>query len=793
MPEQLCTEFYRIIANTDQGTLDVALLEGEPIIRSAVASACVDGTWRSTVDLKIRKWTRRDTVDDEGRPVIVITLECQEKNSGGLRLGWSIEIHHGSPLLRLRLVVENDGSKPVTVEALRPLVIDTATGGAIRHGTNASDYHILINTEGEGVAQLNDLSPAGTSATHEGWWDAGLHDRKAQAGVVIGALAARRFKTQIHVEGADAGSESPVNLLWLEQMTYERSLQAGQHLPSEPVAVNFVEPTEVAYRMYAHAAGREMDARTLAEVPGGWNSWYVPYTAVDERFVLENARVIASRPDVFPKGPDGFNYVLIDYGWQSGDPPTSGANEWDTAKFPRGMAAVAQDIRALGLKPGLWIAPAQISCNTRAFQRFPHIGVRSSKGGHFLVADWMMKCGAMVPDCTLEAGRRYVQEQIREIVCDWGYELIVLEETDIAACWKGSLIRTPEGALIEDPEARAIYHDPDITPLEHYRLLVRTCIDAARASGAEVFVMPCGGPHLSNTGLFSMNVCSPDGAWGYHQPDWDGEFACKVQPQNLAYRYYMHNNLWTVDREGYCVSSPRPMPEAIMDICSAALSGGVSMNGDDLPYIAEERMQIIARCQPFYGKAARPIGLFDEKHPPVWDLKVRTDFEEWDMVAVFNYARDLTPVTTPIEFARLGLRSDTPYLAFDFWSSEFLGEHIGALDLPVPGQAMRLIGLRKTLDRPQVLGTDVHYTMGGKELLDVRWTRGEDRLQIVYRCPRMATGRVFLHVPEGWRMRSPSPYTVAPEHLGGPVWVVTIPASHTTTAVEILFDREAGR
>jgi|GEM_PF-5686280 len=796
MKKTLANELVKIVVDSEKGSLDLLRADDSLAVRGATSAIQIAGRWVYSFEAKECQLTLSESVDDEGRPIKRGTLTCA-KFSGAPSFQWWFELRAGSPLLRLGLTVVNDGKKPVVVEALAPFVLETEKGGAIYPGSKAKDYNALVNTEGEGITRLQQL-PA--LPCHEGWWDVGLHNTKTKQGLVLGTISARRFETQVKVAGAAKG-DSPVASLRLEQEVCERTIAPGGILASEENCANFAEPTEVAYRTYARAAGREMGAKTLPEIPGGWNAWYIPWYTIDEKYLLENTRFIASRPDIFNlHGNDGFKYVAIDYGWQSGDIPSSGANEWHPEKFPRGMAAVAHDIKALGFKPGLWLAPAQISLNTRAAKRYPHIGVRSSKGGNFLVRDWLLKYGAMVPDCTLPAGRKYVQEQIREVICDWGYELLILEETDIAACWKNPLVQEidptqPEWVLpklSEDPEARAIYHDPAITPIEHYRLLVRTCIDAAQAYGAEVVVMPCGGPNLTNTGLFSVNVCSPDGSWGYYSSDdWNVDYNNpKIQPQNLAYRYYMHDNLWTVDREGYCVTDPRPLSLAIMDITSAALSGGFAFNGDDLINATEERLQLIARCLPFYGNAARPVGLFDEQHPSVWDLKVKADFEQWDVVAVFNYSGDYKEEKKTVDFASLGLDPTAAYLAFDFWQSEFLGEYKEKLTISLPGRSMRLLGLRKKTGAPQLLATNVHYTMGGKEILRANWSPEQKRLYLVYRCPRQAEGKLFVYVPAGWKMKPLSKFSpVSAESVHPRVLALTVPYNSELTSLEIEFEK----
>lgn len=785
MTEQLQNALVRIEVDKECGTLSVLRSDCSPVALKVFAGVCIEGIWRRTTDPGKLSWCIEHGIDEEGRPTQTGILTCVLND---LRLDWKIELRDVSPLVRVQLIAINTGQSPVLIEALAPLVAESASGSVVMPGVLPADCRILLNTEGEGLVKLRELTC--TEDVHEGWWDATLHDTRTGSGFVIGALSARRYKTRIQIAASSKPATSPVASLLMEQATYERAVGTNGSLESEPVAMNVSEPTEIACRTYAVAAGKEMDAQFLRERPGGWNSWYVPMRQVDERYVLENARAIAARPDIFNRGPNGFNYVLIDYGWQHN--LATGLNEWDPAKFPRGMAAVARDIRDLGLKPGIWIAPAQIALNSRAFQRYPHIGVRSTRGSHFLVRDWEGKHGAMVPDCTLEAGRRFLQEQIREIICDWGYQMVVLEDTDAAGCWKGSKVVTPEG-LSDDPGAQALYHDQDITPVEHHRLLVRTCIDAVRACSAEVMIVPCGGSLLSNTGLFNMNVCSPDGSWGYWGAEWDDEKYIrsnpKVHAQNLSYRYYLHDALWTIDREGYCVSEPRPRSEAIMDICSAALCGGFAMCGDDLAHITEERLQIIARCLPFYGKPARPVGLFSELHPVIWDLKVRTDWEQWDVVAAYNFSGDPAAVDDrTIDFTGLGLRPGISYLAFDFWDCEFLGEYTDTLTIPVAGRGMRMVGIRERLDHPQILGTDIHYTMGAEELLYCSWNANERRLQFAYRCPRDAAGMIFIHVPDGYQPHMPSASAYILQQTGANIWRIYMPKSSDLMTVELAFD-----
>jgi len=120
-------------------------------------------------------------------------------------------------------------------------------------------------------------------------------------------------------------------------------------------------------------------------------------------------------------------YVLIDDGWtKHGDWETQYTN-----KFPGGMKYLAKEIKSLGFKPGLWIAPFFV--NPKSFLAHEH-------------EDWLIKDkhkyieGFNVLPFTLPFVRfryvldpenpkvmRYIKDCIINIVENWGFELLKLD------------------------------------------------------------------------------------------------------------------------------------------------------------------------------------------------------------------------------------------------------------------------------------------------------------------------------------------------------------------------------
>jgi hypothetical protein len=83
-----------------------------------------------------------------------------------------------------------------------------------------------------------------------------------------------------------------------------------------------------------------------------------------------------------------------------------------------------------------------------------------------------------------------------------------------------------------------------------------------------------------------------------------------------------------------------------------------------------------------------------------------------------------------LNFDKVGLDPAREYLLFDFWNQQFLGKVRGEYTVELPPHACQLVSIRTAENRPQLIGTDRHATMGGVELQDERWDQVAKELRL---------------------------------------------------------------
>lgn len=154
----------------------------------------------------------------------------------------------------------------------------------------------------------------------------------------------------------------------------------------------------------------------------GWCSWYAFGSDINEDKILTNAKELTK---YFPE--DNKKYVIIDDGWAK-------IGDWDTSdadKFPNGMKSVADKIKSLGLKPGLWIAPFWADPRSNLAKNHPEYFVRD--GNSF--AEGFPLTSFKIPyfnfrlilDLENPNANRMIKNHIKNIIENWGYELLKLD------------------------------------------------------------------------------------------------------------------------------------------------------------------------------------------------------------------------------------------------------------------------------------------------------------------------------------------------------------------------------
>lgn len=92
--------------------------------------------------------------------------------------------------------------------------------------------------------------------------------------------------------------------------------------------------------------------------PLGWNTWNTYGLNINEQLILESAHALIDTGlrDV------GYEYVVIDDGWQLPQRDAQGKLVADPEKFPRGIRDLADDLHNMGLKLGIYSCAGYMTC-----------------------------------------------------------------------------------------------------------------------------------------------------------------------------------------------------------------------------------------------------------------------------------------------------------------------------------------------------------------------------------------------------------------------------------------------
>ncbi len=92
--------------------------------------------------------------------------------------------------------------------------------------------------------------------------------------------------------------------------------------------------------------------------PMGFNTWNTFGVEINEELILQTAKVMVESG----LRDAGYEYVVIDDGWSLRERNAEGRLQYDPAKFPRGMRALADDLHEMGLKLGIYSCAGHMTC-----------------------------------------------------------------------------------------------------------------------------------------------------------------------------------------------------------------------------------------------------------------------------------------------------------------------------------------------------------------------------------------------------------------------------------------------
>jgi alpha-galactosidase len=171
--------------------------------------------------------------------------------------------------------------------------------------------------------------------------------------------------------------------------------------------------------------------------PMGWNSWNTFAVNIHEDMVKQIADIMVSSG----MKDAGYEYVVVDDGWEAPSRDSSGNLAPDPNKFPHGMKALADYIHSKGLKFGIHNCAGNTTCNGFPGGRgheYQDARLYASWGVDYLKYDW---CDHGTADAhetykTMGDALYAAKRPVVYSLCEWGSSKPWEWAKDVAHLWR---------------------------------------------------------------------------------------------------------------------------------------------------------------------------------------------------------------------------------------------------------------------------------------------------------------------------------------------------------------------
>lgn len=289
-------------------------------------------------------------------------------SAGPLHVRWSARRVGGCDVWELTLTVRNDATHPVELTRLDPIAISpdglwqtrsfrSAWGDEFRQDRDDTWGHLRL-----------DVRSGRSSHGHSPL----LVLERDAAGLLVAPAWSGNWHIDLEGGRLTAG---------ISPWGFATVLAPGEELEAPAVVVAVGRDLGAASAQMQTAVATDWLPRSAASdaVPVEWNHWW-PYedAEVTESVILANAAVAARI---------GIEVSTVDAGW-FGDADAASdwqqqRGDWDrvnTARFPSGLEALGEGIRAAGTQAGLWVEAEAVGAQATLRERAPELIAHAAPG-----------------------------------------------------------------------------------------------------------------------------------------------------------------------------------------------------------------------------------------------------------------------------------------------------------------------------------------------------------------------------------------------------------------------------
>ena len=756
-------KWLRLIFNENTGFFEILGKDDElKVFSNAFARAVLTSPedaeiTLSTYDANKRTYELQDISDGNGKGKKLIAIHAYDS---GLVFRVNVTLYENEPFLLFQSIIHasQEGYK---LNFLYPFFLSNAQKGSVDMGSIVAWRLLWQDWQSWSSAQVTPLNKSVKrpwmkvpkiimySTKEKGGKGKYLSDNFAaiknlntQKFVTFGFVSMRDHLTHIGIE-VDYKNDEVITLF--ARSLGEIPLEKDKDISSEKLililnGMNAVE--SLSY--YATLTQREMKALSWDPVPIGWCSWYYYFTHVSQEAVLQNSKFLSIHKDL------PMEWVQLDDGYFPSRWLNSRIGDWleVNKRFSNGLEWLANEIKADGFKPGLWLAPFIVSKSSDLYKKHPDWVIRNPKGNPIIVnipIEWGTFNKIYALDTTHPEVQQWLRDLFKTLVENWGFQFLKLDFIYAAAI---------EG----------VRYDNSITRVQAYRKGLEIIRETV---GDDIFLLGCGAPLGPSIGLVNGMRVSNDTFFAFNQPFlyWflNNFFFAGLgeQPSMISalktdiIRSFMHQKFWLNDPDCLLVRRTRSLlksHEIEFEMTLMGLSGGIILSSDNLPELEPKDLEHIKFLLPTHKSSAVPIDLFENSPPIYYKLQISPEkiLSPYYLVGIFNWTKK--EIKVPISVQQLQLPENVVYHVFDFWTKRYFQidadhENIGHLKK----NRVKLLVIRRDDNKPQLIASSFHIAQGNIEITNFEFNSSSNEISIEMTRPGDNQGRLYLYLPPAYR------------------------------------------
>ena len=451
-------------------------------------------------------------------------------------LVYRLRAYPDKPFADIQVIVRNTTGQQINVESIRPIA---ALGNSILNLNGApTEDRILSDSFSEDRPNIT-IHDLGDGDMYRGVGSQLVYNRQSHESFFAGALTSDRFLTilRIHLdkkslakqiaayEVDSTGTTEMETDEWgslrdarpEDEITLQTPVARGAELASERLLAQrgFGLPPSAGHLwnadpQIASPSGLGTDADGLVELD-------CLLLRPESGTALTNAQWESQHLKSL-----GYDFFHIDEGYQYARGEYSTPN---ATLFPNGLAGMEQKVTNLGLVPGIWTAPFEVSVRSWVYQNHPDWLVHNAKGEPIHIG-WVTDHNdpLYVLDSTNPGAQEYLRKTYQTLVRDWGIRYIKMD-------------------FMDDTAVEGNYYRPNTSALQAQRIglgIIR------QAVGNEVLLDKDGSVMLNPVGFVDFGRISQDTGHTFE--------ASSEAASGIAARYFMNRNYFVADPDAFSVS-----------------------------------------------------------------------------------------------------------------------------------------------------------------------------------------------------------------------------------------------